>query len=279
MKTEEKKVVLVTGASSGFGQLTAEKLLEQGHIVYATARRVERMDDLKKKGARILKIDVTDNDSIITGVKQIIEEEGKIDVLLNNAGYGTYGIVECVPMEEIQRQYDVNVFGMGRVLQAVLPYMRERKKGRIVITTSIVSHISMAGLGWYASTKHALTGMSIALRQEVKNLGIDVVMIEPGTVKTGFDSVAFATFDKIEHPADYEQVAKGFRKFLAGMYAKSPGPESTVAAMVEAVNARKPKTVYKTTSDAKRMPRMMSLFSDRTSDKMMLSQINKAARK
>ena len=275
----DNQTVLITGASSGFGKLAAEKLILLGYTVYAAARRIEKMEDLREKGALTLKMDVTDNNTVVAGVEQIILEQGKIDALLNNAGYGSYGMIETVPLEELQRQYDVNVFGMARVLQAVLPYMRKERNGRVIITTSVVSQISTVGLGWYASTKHALNAMAVALRQEVKGLGIDVVMIEPGFVKTGFGSVALATLDKISTPADYEELYMGLRNYLANSYENAPDPRSTVAAMIKAVTTDKPKTVYRTTLDARLYPSARAITSDRVFDNLVLSQIKGATAK
>jgi NADP-dependent 3-hydroxy acid dehydrogenase YdfG len=272
-----KQVVLITGASSGFGELTAEKLLAMdNYIVYAAARRVEKMEGLKQKGAHLLKMDVTDNATVVAGVEQIIQEQGKIDVLLNNAGYGSYGLIETVPIEEVQHQYEVNVFGMARVLQAVLPHMRKQRSGRVVITASITSHVSIMGLGWYASTKHALHAMTVALRQEVRDLGIEVVMIEPGGVKTGFSEVAFPTIDGITPPEDYRELHDGFRKFMRNSYAAAPGPESTANDMVEAITADKPHLVYKTTTDSKVGPFIVGMVPDRAFDSMVLHQIRNA---
>ncbi|OHD71181.1 MAG: hypothetical protein A2W19_16475 [Spirochaetes bacterium RBG_16_49_21] len=280
MKNSENKVVLITGASSGFGKLTAEKLLAAGGWeVYAASRRIEKMRGLEKKGARVIKMDVASSKEVNAGVGRIIREQGRIDALLSNAGYGTYGMIESVPLEEILHQYEVNVFGMARVLKAVLPRMRKQRSGRIVLTASMVSRISTLGLGWYASTKHAVRAMGIALRQEVKELGIDVVMIEPGAVKTGFDAVALGMLRRVKHPGDYKKYAKGFGRLLSDAYRRSPGPESTADCMVKAITAAKPKTVYKTTIDAKVIPRVLALITDKLFDRFVLSSVKKAAKK
>ena len=178
-------------------------------------------------------------DTVKAGVEDVIKEQGVIDILLNNAGYGAYGMIENLPIDEVQRQFDVNVFGMARVLNAVLPHMRQRRSGRIIFTSSLASHASVIGTGWYSSTKHALKAMAVALRQEVKDLGIEVVLIEPGTVKTGFEEVAFEIFDAVKPLDDYETLHKGFRKTMVDGYASSPSPETTVNAMIEAATAKK----------------------------------------
>ncbi len=275
-----KKVVLITGASSGFGKLTAEKLLATNEwVVYAASRKIEKMNDLAEKGALLLKMDIVSDEEVNAGVAKIIEEQGRIDALLANAGYGSYGMLESVPMEEIKYQYEVNVFGNARVLKAVLPQMRKQKSGRIVFTTSIVSHISMLGLGWYASTKHAVKAMAVALRQEVKNLGIQVVLIEPGVVKTGFDSIAVDTLRKVNHPSDYKPLVDGFDQYMVDSYTGCPGPESTAKCMFKAITLKNPRAVYKTTMDSKLLPKVKAHVSSSFFDKMMLSIVKKSEKK
>lgn len=268
-----KGTVLITGASSGFGKQTTIKLLERGYTVYAAARRTDRMTDLQKKGALILGMDVTDDASVETGVKQIIAEQGSIDVVYNNAGYGSYGMIEAVPLDEVQRQFEVNVFGVARVARAVLPYMREKRSGRIIITASIVSNISMLGLGYYAATKHAVKAVATALRQEVKGFGVKVIRIEPGTVKTGFDAIALSTLDKTVVPEDYVELKKHFKQYIEDLYSDCPGPESTVQAMVDAGTAGNPRLVYKTTSDSRYLPLMQSMIGDKIADNIILRQM------
>jgi short-subunit dehydrogenase len=268
--TSDKQVILITGASAGFGRLTAEKLLAEGHIVYAAARRVEKMLDLEASGAVILEMDVTDDQAVEAGVDKLIAEQGRIDVLVNNAGYGSYGMVECVPMEEIKHQFDVNVFGYGRLIQAVLPHMRARKQGKIINVASIVSHVSAPLLGWYVATKHAIKGMTEALRMEVKQFDIEVVQIEPGAVKTEFDEVSFATLEKVEHPEDYRTLLDGMHQALVNMYKTCPGPESTANAIVRAIKARQPNAVYRTTMDARILPLVRALVGPRLYGNLML---------
>lgn len=272
-----KRIVLITGASAGFGHDTAKELLLRGYTVYATARRLEPMADLKDMGAKLIKLDVTKDDDVLRAVEQIMTEEGRIDIVYGNAGYGTYGNIENISLEEIKYQYDVNLFGQARIIQAVLPHMRKERSGRIILTASLVSHLSTAGMGWYASTKHALLGMGTALRQEVKDLGIDVVMIHPGAVKTEFANVAVEKMDSIEYPEDYRLLMKGFRNNIVNSNKTSPGPESTVRAMVTAGTVKKPKTTYNTTRDAKILKRIKALLSDRVMDNLVLGMYKKAA--
>jgi len=271
-----KKVVLITGASSGFGMETAKVLLERNWVVYAAARRTDRMAELEEMGAHLLKMDVTKDEDVENGVVQIIAEQGRIDALLANAGYGTYGMVESVPLDEIKYQYEVNVFGVARTVKAVLPQMRKQRSGNIAVTASVVSNMSMMALGWYASTKHALKAVVNALRQEVQGLGIHVSSIEPGVVRTGFEDVAYQSMDRLELPDEYKEKMSGFKKYFRGMYKRAPGPQSTVKCMVDAVTSDKPKAFYRTTADAKVMPALMNMLPRRISDGFVLGQVKKA---
>jgi len=275
-----KRVVLVTGASSGFGKAAAERLLDTGQwIVYAGARRVEQMADLAASGAHVLEIDVTKDDDLQSAAAKMIEEQGRIDGLLANAGYGSYGMIESVPIDEIEYQYDVNVLGVARSIKAVLPQMRRQRSGRIVITESLLSEISTAGLGWYASTKHALRAISTSLRQEVRHLGIDVVSIRPGGVATAFGDVAFDRLASVDHAEDYRRLATDFHAYMLDLYGRSPGPDGTAAAMVDALTAKKPRRVYRTTLDSRAMPRIAALVPDSAYDAIVLTEMRKAGKR
>src|SRR5512139_4283396 len=176
------RVALVTGGSSGIGECTVRELLDAGFVVYAVARRVERMQALSEAGAHVFAMDVTDDDSMVAGVQRIIDEQGRIDVLVNNAGYGSYGAVEDVPIDEARRQFEVNVFGLARLTQLVTPHMRRRESGTIVNISSIGGKIYEPLGSWYHATKFAVEGLSDSLRVELKPHGIDVVIIEPGAI-------------------------------------------------------------------------------------------------
>lgn len=228
------------------------------------------MRDLQDKGAHVLHLEVTDTKEVNKVVEQLITEQGRIDVLVNNAGFGQYGVVEAVSEEQVKYQFDVNVFGMHRLQQAVLPHMRKARAGKIINLASIVSHVSAPILGWYASTKHAIKGMPEALRMEVRDLGIQVVEIEPGAVRTGFEEVAFGTMDDVPSPGDYDAVVKGMSNASKAMYKSAPGPESTANAIVTAIETRRPKAVYKTTMDSRFLPRIKRLIGDRRYSAMNL---------
>ena len=184
------KVILITGASSGIGFDSAQTLAKQGHRVYAAARRTELMEPLKAYGVKVIGMDVTDEESMKQGVETVIQAEGRIDVLINNAGYGYFGAIENVPLEEARRQLEVNVFGLARLTQLVLPYMRKQRSGRIINTSSIAGKRVFYMGGWYNVTKYSVEALSDALRMEMKPFGIDVVMIEPGAIKTDWGVIA-----------------------------------------------------------------------------------------
>lgn len=187
---ESRKVALITGASSGIGEDAALRLLEAGFVVYGVARRVERMQHLADRGCLVFSMDVTDEESVALGVKRVIEEQGRLDVLVNNAGYGSYGPVESVSIDEAKRQLDVNLFGLARLVQLVVPHMREQGSGRIINVASIAGRIGTPLGGWYHASKFGLEGLSDALRGELVSHGIRVVVIEPGPVQTEWNETA-----------------------------------------------------------------------------------------
>jgi short-subunit dehydrogenase len=247
-----KKVICITGGSSGFGYELSQVLAQKGHHVYVGARNLEKMEPLKAFGIVVQELNVTQEASIQVFVEKIIALEGRIDVLINNAGYGAYGITETQSLKAIQAMYDVNVFGVIRMQQHVLPYMRALRSGRIINVASLVSNISLPGISHYASTKHALRAMTESLRSELKQFKIDVVQIEPGAVNTGFEEVALGLIEKTHK--DYQPFLKSFKKFIRKGYQKGASPNSTVRAMTHATLSKKPKWIYRTTLDAKLYP-------------------------
>ncbi|WP_310962298.1 oxidoreductase [Nocardioides terrisoli] len=190
MTSHNGKVALVTGGSSGIGACAARELLGAGFTVYAVARRTDRMQDLADAGVHTFAMDVTDDTSMTAGIGRIIDEQGRIDVLVNNAGYGSYGALEDVPMDEARRQFDVNVFGLARLIQLVTPHMREQAAGRIINISSIGAHFYEPFGSWYHATKFAVNGLSDSLRIELKPFGIDVITIEPAGIITEWNTIA-----------------------------------------------------------------------------------------
>ena len=207
MSSINGKTALVTGASSGIGKSTVELLLSNGATVYAAARRVEKMSDLEKLGAHLVAMDVTDEESVVSGINSILEKEGSIDILVNNAGYGSYGAIEDVPIDEARRQFEVNIFGLARLTQLVLPKMRENRYGKIVNISSMGGKIYTPFGGWYHATKHALEGFSDCLRLESEPFGIDVIIVEPGGIATPWGAIAAENLKKTSGRGAYAEVA------------------------------------------------------------------------
>ena len=241
------KVILITGASSGIGFDAAASLARQGHRVYAAARRVERMEPLKALGVVPLRMDVTDEASMEAGVRTVLEAEGRIDVLVNNAGYGYFGAIENVSMEEARRQQEVNVFGLARLCQLVLPSMRERGSGRIVNTASVAGKTVLYFGGWYHVSKYSVEALSDALRMELKPFGIDVSMIEPGGIQTDWGIIAADHLAESSKGTPYE--AEGLREAETMRKAYSmrllSKPSVVARAISKAVNSRRPRARYR----------------------------------
>lgn len=267
------KTILITGASSGFGKFTALDLINKGYTVYGAARRVEQMDDLVKAGGHALKMDVTQEASVIEGVDKLIEEQGKIDVLVNNAGYGAYNFIETADIEQMKRMYDVNVWGTIRLCQAVLPHMRHAKGGKIINLSSVAGRMSVAFMGLYASSKHAIEAISDALRQEVGRFGIAVSIIEPGAFRTGFEDKVYDELKDANIQEPYKAIADKFLPQLKEIYDKAPTPEPVVEAIISAIESSDPKTRYPVGTDAKMGVLMSSIVGDKTMDRVMMSQM------
>ena len=241
------KVILVTGASSGIGFDAAEAFARQGHRVYAAARRVERMEPLKAFGVIPLRMDVTDEASLEEGVRTVLEAEGRIDALVNNAGYGYFGAIENVPLEEARRQLEVNVFGLARLCQLVIPSMRAQGSGRIVNISSVAGKTVLYFGGWYHVSKFSVEALSDALRMELKPFGIDVSMIEPGGIKTNWGIIAADHLAESSKGTPYE--AEGLRESETMRKAYSmrllSNPSVVTRAISKAVNSRRPRARYR----------------------------------
>jgi NAD(P)-dependent dehydrogenase (short-subunit alcohol dehydrogenase family) len=244
--TQHSQVALVTGGSSGIGACTVEQLLDAGFTVYTVARRVERMQPLADKGAHVFAMDVTDDASMVAGVGRIIEEQGRIDVLVNNAGYGSYGAVEDVPIDEARRQFEVNVFGLARLTQLVTPHLRAQGSGRIVNISSIGGKFYEPFGAWYHATKFAVEGFSDCLRMELKPFGIDVVLIEPGPIITEWNEIARDSLLERSGGTDYAKYARRAHKVLTEF--DKPGrastPEAVARKIRKAATTRRPAARY-----------------------------------
>lgn len=243
----KQKVILITGASSGIGYDAAMKLAGRGHRVYAAARRMELMEPLKEKGITPIRMDVTDEQSMVEGVQTVLDKEGRVDVLVNNAGYGFFGPVETVTMEEARRQVEVNVFGLARLCQLVLPSMRKQGCGRIVNTASIAGRATFLYGGWYNVTKYSVEALSDAMRMELKPFGIEVVMIEPGLIKTEWGLIAAAHLKGSIQGTAYEPTAAPWADTMEWTYHSNliSSPKVITRALLRAVESRHPRARYR----------------------------------
>ena len=268
------KVALVTGASSGMGESTAILLSKQGYKVYGAARRTDKMKALEANGVSVISLDITQDESIVKCVDTILKKEGRIDILINNAGYGSYGAVEDVSIDEARRQFEVNIFGLARLTQLILPSMRANKQGRIVNISSIGGKIYTPFGAWYHATKHALEGWSDCLRIETKPFGIDVVIVEPGGIKTPWGAIAAEHLKETSGKGAYAEKANKTADNMAQMYASGKNlsePELLAKEIVKAATVKNPKTRYAKGYFAKPVLIMRKWFSDKLFDKMIQS--------
>lgn len=272
---ENKKVILVTGASAGIGKATALQLIAEGHVVYGAARRVENMKELEEAGGHVIKMDVLEEDQIQAGVQRMLDEQGRIDVLVNNAGYAVYGSVEDITIDEARRQFEVNIFGLARLTQLVLPGMREQKNGTIINVSSVGGKIFTPLGSWYHATKHALEGWSDCLRMETEQFGINTVIIQPGAIKTEFADVMNQPMLDRSKDGPYEPLAKALDQATTEAYEKkgrhSP-PEVIAKTISRAIAAKKPKTRYASGAFAGMLLFMRKWLSDRRFQKILSSQ-------
>lgn len=265
------RVAFVTGASSGIGEATAHRLLADGFRVFVGARRLDRMEKLTTQGATPLALDLTDDASIVAAIDTIRTKAGRLDVLVNNAGYGSYGALEDVPLAEARRQFEVNVFGLSRLCQLTLPMMRAQKYGRIVNVTSIGGKMWEPMGSWYHATKFAVEGLSDCLRVEVKPFGIDVIVIEPGAIQTEWAGIAADGLRQASGSGAYAALADNHARMLESTKtSRLPSPPDVVAATIaRAVRARRPKTRYATGGGARTILFLKRILPDRLFDQFI----------
>ncbi|MFW0774985.1 oxidoreductase [Paenarthrobacter nitroguajacolicus] len=264
------RTAIVTGASTGIGFETAIALSAAGFTVYAGARRVDKMEPLKQHGITVLSLDVTSEESMASAVRLVEAAHGRIDLLVNNAGYGSYGSLEEVPLAEGRRQFDVNVMGLARMTQLVIPGMRVARSGRIVNVTSIGGKIYEPLGAWYHGTKFAVEGMSDSLRLELKPHGIDVVVIEPSGTNTEWGTIAGEGLLATSGGGPYQQQAH----IVAAALASTSGtghvlstPARVVAGtIVRAATAKRPRTRYPVGRGAWSVLAMRKVLPDRAFD-------------
>lgn len=268
----DKQVALVTGASSGIGEAAVRRLLEAGFGVYATARRLERMAALEDAGAVVVGSDVTDDALLEALVDRIVTDAGRIDVLVNNAGYGSYGAVEDVPMAEARRQFDVNVFGLARLTQLVLPTMRAQGSGTIINISSIGGKIYEPLGGWYHATKFAVEGLSDSMRLELAPFGIHVSIVEPGAIRTEWTGISADSLEEASGATAYadqaRQLATLFRTTESNPRLGSD-PDVVAKVIAKAAAAKRPKTRYLVGQGARPIVTLRRILPDRAFDAVM----------
>ncbi len=245
-----QRIALVTGASSGIGRATAELLAANGYYVFAAARRISRLEQMRSDHIEPIELDVTDEKGVRMAVDHIISTRGRIDVLVNNAAYGQLGTIECVSMEAAHRQFEVNVFGYARFMQAALPHMRAQNSGYIINITSALGRITTPGFGWYAASKHAIEALTEAVRGEVMEFGIHVVLIAPGLIRTEFVPKQLEFLKTVAHPPAYQKILGGLHTLLAHE-PKSPGPAIIAQAVLDAVTNSSPPVRHALPLDSK----------------------------
>ncbi|MCA7014853.1 oxidoreductase [Dickeya dadantii] len=274
MFTQEKKTALVTGASSGMGKAIALRLIKDGYQVYVAARNIEKMADLARLGAQPLRMDISRDEEIVSGVNTILAQTGGVDVLVNNAGFGLYGPVEEIGIDEARYQFEVNLFGAARLTQLLLPAMRARRSGRIINVSSMGGKMYSILGAWYHATKHALEGWSDCLRLEVAEFGIKVVIVEPGVIETGFGDAANDSIVKRSASGPYGHLVKRVSMSIKNTYGQGTGssPEVIAEVVSRAVKSSKPRTRYAAGKFAKMLIRMRVWLGDRLFDRIILSQ-------
>jgi NAD(P)-dependent dehydrogenase (short-subunit alcohol dehydrogenase family) len=257
------------------GKAIARQLIADGFQVYVAARQIDKMKDLALLGARTLRMDISRDEDIQAAVNAILSEVDAIDVLVNNAGFGLYGPVEEIGMDEARYQFEVNVFGAARLTQLLLPAMRKKKAGIIVNITSMGGKIYTPLGAWYHATKHALEGWSDCLRLELADFGIRVVVIEPGLIETGFGDVASDSLLKRSGNGPYGKLVQAVTKATRNAYGQgsNTAPEVIARVVSGAVKARRPKTRYVAGKYAKPMIFIRNWFGDRAFDRIVMSQV------
>lgn len=271
------KIALVTGASSGIGEVTALRLHQAGFTVYGAARRVDHMKALADAGVRTLSLDVTDDASATNVVNEIIAAEGRIDVLVNNAGYGSYGALEDVPLDEARAQIDVNLFGLARMTRLVLPHMRAQRAGTVINLSSMGGRFATPMGGWYHASKFAVEGLSDALRLELHRFGIDVVLIEPGSIRTPWGAIAADKLRTTSGQGPYAEQAAAMAVSLENSSMEGAGKTSPPAVIADAITraatARRPHTRYRVGFGSRPLILLSRLLPARTFDAVIKRSI------
>lgn len=269
--------VLITGCSTGIGRAIAQALLASGHTVWATARRPETLADLAEQGAHVTALDVTDEQSMAAAVARVEATHGSVGTLVNNAGFGEYGAVEEVDLDKVRAMFDTNVFGLARMCQLVLPGMRRAGSGRIVNISSMGGRMTFPLGGYYHATKYAVEALSDALRVEVRPFGVQVVVVEPGITRSGFEETISASDALTAHDdSPYAAMRASIAKGNSAAYDNprlSASAESVAEVLVKVVEADSPRTRYLLTPAARAMVTARAVGGDRVWDRIVSRQL------
>ena len=273
------RTVLITGCSTGIGRACAERLARSGHTVYATARRLESIEDLAAAGCRTLALDVTDEGSMKAAVERVEAEQGAVGALVNNAGYSQSGAIETLSMDDLRRQFETNVFGLVRMAQLVLPGMRRAGWGRIVNMSSMGGNFTFPGGGAYHASKYAVEAISDALRFEVKGFGVGVTVIQPGAIRTEFASTVTERLPEGEGP--YAAFNADVGRATVDAYQKGPlarlggEPDAVAKAVEKAIDARRAPIRMRVTPSAHVLVTQRRLMPDRVWDRFLSTQFKR----
>jgi len=263
-KSSNTPVALITGCSTGIGRSTARLLAEKGWRVFASARRLEAVNDLASDHITPVQLDVTDEKSMVMAVKQTLAQAGRIDALVNNAGYAQAGPMEELSMYEVRRQFETNTFGALRMAQLVLPTMRAQGTGRIVNVSTMGGRMVIPFIGLYNASKFALEAMSDALRMETRPFGVRVVLIEPGGVRTNFNAAANQSGQQYTTNTNspYYRFLVPFMHFIGQIEGMSSVPETVAKVILRTLTTKNPRARYIATPDARVMLAVMLRMSD-----------------
>ena len=268
--SDKQKVVLITGTAHGIGKSTAKYLIDKGHIVYGGDILVEENLYLNDIGGVALEMDVTKQDHVENAINQIIAEQGRIDVLVNNAGIAVGSAIEDVSMEDALYQFEVNLFGIGRTVKATLPHMRAQGSGTIINISSVLGKAYNPLYGWYVSSKHALEGWSDVLRLEVEQFGIDVVIIEPGMIRTNIGNASAKYFEKYSKNSEYGNFYGSPDDTEENSFNDYSDPIVIAKVIDKAIDAENPKTRYSAGAYSWILLTMRSILPDKWFDKLIV---------